>query len=202
MITLIDKYEQLGLIDKDITISREIIEEDLDFEDVIGRSLISVDIDHYLFPGSEKDDNYKELLFNIQNENLDLFFSSDVANKCLYFECLIGSKENKKKKYHIKRLIAKVKTSKCPVCNSPIKIQPQGNNPIVIDGVTEICTSYLIFCPKCGKFGEIGFKVLSAYRALLFETKKFLGRIKRINILMIGEIEIESNFPDIYRCKR
>ena len=203
MITIIDKYEQLGLIDKDTIISSDIIEDDLDFEDVIGRSLILfVHDEHYLLAENKKMYKYKEFLFNIQNENLDLFFSSDIANKCLYFECLIGSKETKNKKYHIQRLIAKVKTNNCPVCDSPIKIEPQGNNPIMIDGLTEICTSYLIFCPKCGKFGEIGFKVLSAYKSLLFETKKFFGRIKRINVLMLGEIEIESNFPEIYRCKR
>ena len=164
-----NKYIKLGLIDPSTNISTDIIEEDIDYNNIVGYTLLFEKIENSLFY-KDDDSRYIQYLEDLMIDFSDLFFYADIKNKSLYFECLMGSKMDSNKKYLRKSLIYKVKTSNCPGCNLSLKIKPIGNIPVKIDGKTHICERFLVYCPECdGSFGILGFKATMILMDLFLE---------------------------------
>jgi hypothetical protein len=195
-----NRYKMIGLIDDETIISCEIVDSDLDFTNILGFDLISENNNKLLGIGDGQELN--ELLESIHAEYSELFFSSDVGNKCLYFECLVGSKTDSKKRYLIKKLIYNLKTANCPICNSNLAVEPKGNRPVTVGGQPDVCERYLIYCPSCrGKIAEFGFTAISMLKSFYQKGKNVFISTKKIKIGPTGmEIEIESDFEPKYRC--
>lgn len=200
--TQINKYIEKELIDDSLKITTEIIEDDLDYNNIIGSNLVAEKVENYLTLFEKKDNRYIQYLDELLMDYSELFFVSDIEGKCLYFECLIGSRTDPKKLYLKRALIYKIRTDKCPLCSSYLKIKPLGNIPVKINGKTEVCERYIIYCNNCnGDFGTIGFRAISILKGLFFETKRFIRTLKKIEIgkTSVG-IEWETNFDTIFRC--
>jgi hypothetical protein len=196
----INKYKERHLIDDRTIISYEIVEDDLDYNNIVGFDLISQNNNKLLGIGGDQELN--ELLESIHAEYSELFFSSDIGNGCLYFECLVGSKTVSRKKYLKKELIYKLKTVNCPSCNRKLRIKSKGNRPVTIGGQPDICERYLVYCPSCGgNFAEFGFAAISILRNFYHMGRKIFYSTRKVKINPAGtEIEMETNFEPIYRC--
>ena len=195
------KYIEKDLISISTTVTTDIIDDDLDYDNIVGSNLIIDEAENYLSIFKDRKE-YISYLEKLMIDYSDLFFVSDIENKCLYFECLIGSKTDAKKKYLKKTLIYKVINDKCPTCSSILKIKPIGNIPVKVDGHTESCERYLIYCPNCnGNFGTIGFKAISILKGLYFESKRFIRSLKKVETgTTHAGVEWETSFDSIYRC--
>jgi hypothetical protein len=197
-----DNYRRIELIDVATVISEDIEEDDLDFDNIVGRNLIIEPSHVYLTLGKKSKKEYEKFLDNKIKENLGLFFYADVSSNCLYFECLIGSKTNSKTKYKLKKLLYSLENEKCPSCGERITIKPYGTSSVRIMGDTDICQKYLIYCPNCkGIFGTLGFKATDIVKKLFSSGKYFFRSLKSVHSGKTENgIEFNSNFDSIYRC--
>jgi|GEM_PF-3804289 len=196
---LLNKYRDIELIDSSMYITEDIVYDDLDFENIIGKNLIIEEYENFL--SKHENQNYIEFLERLMIEYSDLFFYSDLENNRLYFECVIGSKNDAKKKYLLKKMIYQITTKKCPSCSSKLRLKPLEINSVKVDGKTVQCQKYVVYCPECdGIFGTVGFKTIHIIKSLFDETTRFLRSLESIKIGETNEIEFNSNFDSIYRC--
>jgi hypothetical protein len=199
----INLYVAEDLIDSSTVVTDQIIEDDLDYDHIVGRHLITEKEENYFSIFDEKNnEKYINYLEDILTKFSELFFYSDISNNCLYFECLINSKKDYNKKYLKRVILAKIKNDKCPSCSRKLTLKPFGNIPVKVDGVTQRCERYLVYCPNCkGKFGVIGFKFLYIFKDLYFGSRSFFKKIKKVEISKTSAgIELETNFDSMYRC--
>ena len=201
---IIDKYIKNKLLDSSTIITEDLIHDDIDFNNIIGMHLLPGNRENFL--GGEEGSAYQEYLDKFMLDYFDLFFYSDIEHGHLYFECLLGSKSDINKKYQIKKSIYQIENDNCPTCRSKLKIKLLGNKPTHVDGTTEICYKFLIYCPICnGRFGIYGFKTINILKSLYYDTIKFFKSIESMKVVIglpkiEGNIQLKSNFDAKYRC--
>ena len=203
-----DIYIDKGLLGSSIIVTDNIIYDDLDFGNILGMHLLPDSKEKYLLKKNSPE--YIEYLDEFLKDYGDMFFYSNVESNQLYFEFIVGSKSDANTKYRFNKIIYQIESDNCPSCSSKLKMKPLGNKPTKIDGKTEICTKYLIFCPECTtQIDVFGFKATKMLKTLYYDSKKFMNSIEGIKFNVSakldgteigGEVTRISNFNATYMC--
>lgn len=203
-----DVYIDKGLLNPSTIVKDNIIYDDLDFDNILGMHLLPDNKENYLLKKDRPE--YVEYLDDFLKKYGDMFFYSNVESNQLYFEFIIGSKSDANTKYRFENMIYQIDNDNCPTCSSKLKIKPLGSKPTRIDGKTEICTRYLIYCPECtNQIDVFRFNATKIIKTLYYDTKKLMNSIEgmKFNVStklngaeVSGEVTRTSNFDAMYRC--